>query len=196
MKKSKKLKLITSLSTVATIGAAVPLTLVGCTTTTTVSTTKVVKATNDTVDITTLPWYKSMTFAVYDETKIINQIKADNDIISEEYPDIWDNIDIDVVLNGKTITITISAKDTSQTYSGALDPWDAKYIGTDTIKIDATSIPESILLTTPENRYTITAESALQPGVTIDLTKADVEVSSSNEKVLEAEWETEPEAVP
>ena len=196
MKKSKKLKLITSLSTVATIGAAVPLTLVGCTTTTTVNTTKVVKATNDAVDITTLPWYKSMTFAVYDETKIINQIKADNDIISEEYPDIWDNIDIDVVLNGKTITITISAKDTSQTYSGALDPWDAKYIGTDTIKIDATSIPESILLTTPENRYTITAESALQPGVTIDLTKADVEVSSSNEKVLEAEWDTEPEAGP
>ena len=129
MRKSRKLKLFTMLSTLATITAA---TATACSSVTQRQANANEDEANEPVvnaaqDITILPWYKRTTCFAKDPATNIQAVKDDNINIIKSYPGIDTDCTWSAVFNSDNNTVSLHIEGNYATFTGSVD-WAAKYI--------------------------------------------------------------------
>ena len=143
MKKFKKIKLLTSLSSIGLVAASVPVIATSCTT----SPLLYGPNPNDTtIEISQIRWIKQKIYNYNTESEIIAKVKQDNKYIYSNYPGLEEATTVSATFNSSSngIDITIEVTDFEQTkYVQSGDPvtWSATYVSpTPTYKTDISTL--------------------------------------------------------
>ena len=159
MKKTKKLKFITSLSSVAALALTVPAVATACTTAFNSQSLYGPNPNAKTIDVTTIKWVKKSKYSYKTEAEIKNAVKQDNSAIFAVYSGLEDVMTIGVTIEDTTITISLTNDGSNERYTGATETpitWTATYTNpTPAVKTDISTLNWSI-----EGTYDITVAGA------------------------------------
>ena len=177
MKKLKKIKLLTSLSSIGLVATTVPIIATSCTTASLYGPNQ-----NDaTIEITQIRWIKQKIYNVNTENEIIAKCKKDNSTIYAKYSGLEEATTVSASISSNTINITISVTDTTQTkYTGGPVSWTATYVtptppptpSTKSLVLNTSGIPTTLYLDSGEQSYEVFAY--LKNGSTISTTPANI----------------------
>ena len=188
MKKSKKLKLITTLSSVGITATAASLVATACASVAPTLGDLSANPANG-KDISKLNWFKRTKFNTNVLSEIQNIVFDDNEALFRKYP----GLEQAITLTTDPATITSSFKITitasGSTYTGKAE-WNATYAtAADTVDIDVT-VPYTLDVSMSKVWYPLTA-TLHTAGTEVNLKSANVTIAagSSNNDIFVAEWD-------
>ena len=180
MKRSKKIKLIASLSTIATVSTAVPALVTSCTTIAPDS--SIISDVNSrSIDINNIAWVKSNLFDTKVQSEIEAKVKEENHAIFNGYAGLEACVDITAdVTDLNAIAIKIHRNNTvNPKYTSTGDvTWTAKYNGT-TPTPTPTPTPSKITKVTYSDLQHLINNSSLVAGQQYQITDYITTVNSS-----------------
>ena len=183
--KSKKTKLITSLSTLTATATAVPIAVTSCATTKNDVNDDSIGTSDAAVNINDLFWNLAPSFTTNEKDKVTAQIWQDNASLVQQYSTITTYVTVDIT-NETATTFDVTLTPDGTNFSGNPITWTAQYItSTKVITITTTpEIPATLQADGTERDYTL---SATLEGTTLDLSQCTVTAETSNEEVMTAE---------
>ena len=168
MKKSKKLKIITSSSVIATAATITPLVATSCTASNVNNANNPNWEANADINIASLSWGKATVYDTKDIAELRARVIQDNNTLFSQYQGLYQGVTITPsydALQSDPIKIVIEAKNGSG-YTGSV-LWYAQYSATptpttdlETLTINTSSIPRTVEPDAPSADYYITAYKA------------------------------------